>query len=269
MPVPGLVPHLTGNVLTIAYEANADNVDLHADLGEPDYTVNVSVLVADGVTIGAALNPGQFGPGPALFVSGFAAGSTVHIINRGTILGGGGIGGGGDRGRRDTATANTFVGGGGGGGAGSSSQGGPHAVAGGTSATDGAAGTTTTGGAAGDNETSGSGSGGYTLGAAAQTGGTAIQARNVNLVIHNMSGEIISGGAGGEGGYQDGGLPGGEVLSEAGESVPTSVTFITAPISGAAYAVSHVNAFGASGNTLTWIGGDTYPSVAGYVLEVA
>lgn len=267
MPVPGLVPHLTGNVLSIAYTANANNVDLHSDIGEPDYPVTVSVLIADGVTIGAALNPGQSRPAPAFSISGFPAGSTVHIINRGTILGGGGIGGDGDRGRRDTQTGNTFRGGGGGGGAGSSSQGGLHGPADSTSATDGAAGTTTTGGAGGDNDTS-AGEGGYLRGAAAQTGGAAIFCNNAHLVIHNGAGSIIAGGNGGEGGYQDGGLPGGAVPAEDGDDVPTSVTFVT--VSGLEpEAVAHVNSSGASGYTLTWIAGDTYPNLAGYVREIA
>lgn len=268
MPVPGLVPHLTGNVLSIAYMANVDNVDLFADIGSPAYPVHVSVLVADGVTIGAALNPGQARPDPAFHIStAFPAGSTVFLINRGRIAGGGGIGGNGDSGRRDTTSGNTFCGGGGGGGAGSTSQGGVHGPDVSTSATDGAAGTTTAGGAAGVNDTS-SGESPFEQGAAAQTGGIAILCRNVNLVIDNAAGEIVAGANGGEGGYQDGGLPAGEVDPEDGDDLATAVTFST--VSGVEpEAVAHVNAFGASGYTLEWISGNTYPSVIGYVREIA
>ena len=267
MPVPGLVPHLTGNVLSIAYAANADNVDLHADLGEPDYPVIVSVLIADGVLIGAALAPGSGAPSPAFTIEGFAAGSSVHLINRGTIQGGGGIGGDGDRGRRDTTSGNTFVGGGGGGGAGSTSQGGLHGPANTTSADDGAAGTTTAGGLGGANDLS-AGEGAYERGAAAQRGGAAIFARNVDLIIDNTAGEIIAGANGGEGGYQDGGLPGGAVDAEDGDDPPTSVTTVT--VSGLEpAAVFHQNVPDGSGYTLEWLGGDTYPSVAGYVRELA
>ncbi len=266
MPVPGLVPNIQGNTLSITYRASVNDVDLFSDVGSPAYPVHVSVLIEDGVTIGADVNEGSASAVPAFNIVNFPLGSTVFMMNRGKILGAGGIGGNGDRGRRDTTSGNTFVGGGGGGGAGSSSQGGLHGPADTTSADDGAAGTDTGGGLGGANDTS-AGEGGYVRGAAAQYGGAAIFCRNANLVIDNTSGEILAGGDGGEGGYQDGGLPGGAVDAEDGDGIATSVTLSTEGGLEPA-AVYLVNAFGQSGYTLTWIAGDTYPSVAGYVREV-
>lgn len=272
MPVPGLVPNIQGNALSIAYETDVDNVDLFADLGSPAYPVHAFVLVADGVTVGAALNTGAAAPDPALLIEGFAAGSTVYLLNRGTILGGGGIGGQGDRGFRPPPVGvSTFVGGGGGGGAGSSSQGGVAATESSPfdDSTDGAAGTTTTGGAGGDSDFGDAiGVSGFVEGAAPQFGGAAIVCRNANLIIDNTIGEIFAGGNGGDGGWQDGTLPGGANDAEDGEDLPASVTFVDVDGNEPA-AVYHSNVSGASGYTLTFIGGDTYPSIGGYVREVA
>ena len=265
MPVPGLVPSPSTNTLSIVYRANVDNVDLFSDLGSPAYPVDVTVLVADGIEIGAALKPGATEPDPALLIDGFAAGSRVYLINRGTIAGGGGIGGQGDRGRRDNQTASSFVGGGGGGGAGSSSQGGAAATESDPDddSTDGSAGTATTGGAAGANDSgAGIGNSPFVQGTAAQFGGCGVRAIDVDLTIDNAAGEIFAGANGGRGGFQDGALPGGENLPLDGDDLATSVTEVTTT-------GDQPEAVWVSGGTLTWIAGDTYPSVAGYVREVA
>lgn len=269
MPVPGLVPPPSSNTLSIAYMANVNNVDLWADLGSPDYPVDVTVLVADGVTIGAALAPSQSAPNPAFLIrSSFASGTRIYLINRGTIAGGGGIGGQGDRGRRDNTNASSFVGGGGGGGAGSTSQGGAAATESDPDddSTDGAAGTSTTGGAAGAND-SGAGipNGGYTAGNAPQKGGAAIICNSVDLFIDNAAGEIIAGANGGAGGYQSGALPGGAVNPENGHDLLGSVVSVT--VSGDEPAAVYVT--GAASHPLTWVSGDAYPNVDGYVREVA
>lgn len=276
MPVPGLIPEPSRNELTIAYAANADNVNLFTDLGSPAYPVDVTVMILDGVTIGAAVAAGQDAPNPAFRIpSSFAAGSRVYLINRGRIAGGGGIGGEGDRGRRDTGQGTAFVGGGGGGGAGSSSQGGlesPFDFDPDNTATDGSSGTTTLGGAAGaqdPNEAPGVGDGGYSRGASPQRGGSAISCNNVDLWIDNTSGEIWAGGDGGEGGYQDGPLSGGNTVAPtAGSDLATAVTSVTVQGDEPA-AVYFANINGASGYTLTWVAGDTYPDVRGYVREIA
>lgn len=266
MPVPGLVPNIQGNTLSITYRASVNDVDLYADIGSPEYPVHVSVLIEDGVTIGADVGGSALDPNIAFVIRSFPLGSSVFLMNRGRIAGAGGKGGNGDSGRRDTGAGNTFCGGGGGGGAGSSSQGGLHGPDLSTTAEDGLPGTTTAGGAGGDNDTT-SGESPFERGADPQRGGTAIFCQNVSLTIDNTSGEIIAGGAGGAGGYQDGNLPGGEVASENGDALPTAVTFVT--VNGTEpTAVQHVNSFGQTGYTLTWIAGDTYPSVAGYVREV-
>jgi hypothetical protein len=265
MPVPGLIPSPGSNTLSIAYRASVDNVDLFADLGSPPGVVDVTVLVADGIEIGAALKPGATEPDPALLIDGFADGSRVYLINRGTIAGGGGIGGQGDRGKRIDETSSNFVGGGGGGGAGSSSQGGAAATESDPDdgSTNGAAGTATTGGAAGVNDSGVDiGNGPFVRGTAAQLGGCAIRAIDIDLTIDNAAGEIFAGANGGEGGYQDAPLPLGAVDPEDGDDLPSSVTLssTTGP---------EAEAVWISGGELTWIAGDTYPSVAGYVREVA
>lgn len=264
MPVPGLVPNMVANTLSITYRGDADNVDLFADVGSPEYAANVYVLIESGVTIGAALAPGNPAPGPAFLISGFAAGSSVFIENRGTILGGGGIGGGGDRGRREPVPDETgFVGGGGGGGAGSSSQGGAKAFeATPNSATDGSAGTTTTGGAAGANDT-GAPDGGFTQGAAAQRGGDGVYCENVDLIIGNY-GTIAAGANGGEGGYRSSV----NIDPEPGEDLAGDATFVT--VSGTEpSAVFLSNSPTGSGYSLEWTTGDSFPDVIGYVREVA
>lgn len=272
MPVPGLIPEPSRNELTIAYAANADNVNLFTDLGSPAYPVDVTVMILDGVTIGAAVAAGQDAPNPAFRISSsFAAGSRVYLINRGRIAGGGGIGGEGDRGRSDGNSASGFIGGGGGGGAGSSSQGGPEStydIDPGNAATDGSAGTTTTGGAAGNNDINGNTTGGYDRGGDPQFGGTAIACNNVDLWIDNTSGEIFAGANGGDGGRQEGALPGGAQDPVAGDDLAADVTTVAVAGDEPA-AVYFANIGGASGYTLTWVGGDTYPSVGGYVREIA
>lgn len=265
MPVPGLVPPPLTNTLSIGYATSADNVDVFEDLGSPAYPVDVTVLVADGVEIGAALKPGATEPDPAMLIDGFAAGSRVYLINRGTIAGGGGIGGQGDRGRRDDSSASSFVGGGGGGGAGSSSQGGAAATESDPDddSTDGSAGNATTGGAAGANDSgAGIGNSPFALGTAPQFGGCAVRAIGVDLTIDNAAGEIFAGANGGDGGYQDGALPGGAVDPEAGDDLAGSVTTVSTT-------GDQPEAVWVSGGQLVWVAGDTYPSVAGYVREVA
>lgn len=263
MPAPGLIPYPRAGERTIAFNTDTDNVDLWPAVGSPGEAVTVTVYVEAGVTIGSALFPGSGAPAPALWIRNFPAGSSVYLINRGTIAGGGGIGGGGDRGRRlPTPGATGFVGGGGGGGAGSSSQGGAKAVEPTpNSATDGSAGTSTTGGAAGANDT-GAPDGGLVQGAAAQRGGSAIVCDSVDLVIENY-GTIVAGADGGEGGYR----AGVNIDPEDGDDIATSATFVT--VSGVEpSAVFHFNSPDGAGYTLDWITGDTYPDVIGYVREV-
>lgn len=272
MPVPGLVSPPQRNALTIAYTANANNVNLFTDLGSPAYPVDVTVFVASGVVIGAAIAAGQAAPNPAFRItSSFAAGSRVYLINRGRIAGGGGIGGEGDRGRSDGNSASGFIGGGGGGGAGSTSQGGSESVYDidpGNAATNGSAGTSTTGGAAGNNDINGNTTGGYDRGDDPQLGGTAISCNNVDLWIDNAGGEIFAGASGGDGGRQDGALPGGAEDPISGDDLATSVTTVAVAGDEPA-AVYFANVSGASGYELTWVAGDTYPDVRGYVREIA
>ena len=269
MPVPGIIPPPRTRELSVAFAANTDNVDLFDMIGSPGFAVDVYVTVNTDVIIGAALNPGASEPEPAFTIEGFASGSRVYIENNGRIAGGGGIGGDGDRGRRDTLSASPFVGGGGGGGAGSSSQGGLESAVdfdADNSATDGAAGTDELGGAAGtqdENEAPGVSDGGYARGAAAQTGGMAIYCNGVDLHIENALGEIWAGADGGEGGYQNGSLSGGNTVApEAGDNIAGDVTL--ASVEG-----DEAEAVYISGGTLTWVSGDTYPNVAGYVREIA
>lgn len=269
MPVPGLIPPPISRQMTIGFESNVDNVDLFALLGEPDFAVDVFVQVSSGAIVGAALNPGAASPNPAMKISGFATGSRVYIANYGRIAGGGGIGGDGDRGRRDTQTQSAFVGGGGGGGAGSSSQGGLESPAdfdADNTATDGTAGTDTLGGDAGDqdpNEAPGVADGGFALGQPAQLGGHAIVASGVELIIENTTGEIWAGANGGEGGYQNAPLSGGgTVAPEDGDDLASSVTLSSVP-------GFEPSAIYLTGGSLTWVGGDSYPEVAGYVREIA
>lgn len=267
MPVPGLVPNIQGQTLSISYDADVDNVDLFADVGSPSYPVHVFVQVADAATVGAALAPGQGRPNPAMTISGFAAGSTVYILNRGVILGGGGIGGGGDR--HGGAGVGSFRGGGGGGGAGSSSQGGPRYPESDPDAgnTDGAAGTTTTGGAGGVSDYGGDiPNQSFVAGDPPQNGGHAIVCTNVNLIIDNAAGEIFPGGAGGDGGFLDGSLPGGANDGVDGDDLASSLTEVT--VAGDEPSAVYFTGTG-SGYSLTWIGGDTYPAVGGYVREIA
>lgn len=265
MPIPGLIPYSRPNEIALAYDTSVDNVDLFADAGSPDYAVTVYAHVYDGVEIGAALKPGATEPDPALLIEGFADGSRVYLVNRGLIAGGGGIGGNGDR-SRNNGTASSFVGGGGGGGAGSSSQGGAHAVESdpdATAMTDGAAGTDSLGGAGGENDFgAGIGDSPFVLGTAPQFGGAAIRCVGADLWIDNTSGEIFAGADGGDGGFQDGALPGGANDPEDGEDLPSAVT--AASVEG-----DEAEAVYISGGTLTWVANDTYPAVAGYVREIA
>lgn len=264
MPVPGLIPYPRIGERTISFLTDTDNVDLWPAVGSPTEAVTVTVYIENGVTIGSALFPGSSAPSPALWIRNFAAGSRVIVVNRGTIAGGGGIGGGGDRGRRlPNPDATGFIGGGGGGGAGSSSQGGAKAVeATPNSATDGSAGTSTTGGAAGVNDTGGP-DGGLVQGAAAQFGGPGIVCQNADLVIDNL-GTIAAGANGGEGGYR----ADVNIDPEAGDDLALSATFVTL-FGNEPSAVFHSNSPTGSGYTLTWLSGDTYPDVIGYVREIA
>lgn len=266
--MPGLVPMPNDRVYTLDIKSNVNNLFV-GDVTGTDFLDNLAhpidlhVFIHAGVVVGADLKPGATSPDPALFFD-LPAGSRVFIKNLGRILGGGGIGGNGDRGRRDTTSGNTFVGGGGGGGAGSSSQGGLRGPADSSSATDGSAGTTTVGGAAGNNQPTGAGEGGYIRGAAAQRGGDAISfsTNQVSIYIDNEFGEIWAGGDGGEGGYQDGGLPGGEVLAEAGSNLATSATVLEGSATSEPKAVSYK-----TGSTLEWVpaGGASYPNIRGYI----
>lgn len=266
MPVPGLVPNFQGQTLSISYDANVDDVDLFADLGSPAYPVHAFVQVADAVQIGASLGSGS-APGPALLISGFAAGSTVYLYNRGVILGGGGRGGGGDR--HGGSGVGSFRGGGGGGGAGSNSEGGPRYPESDPDAdnTDGDPGTTTTGGAGGVSDFGGDiPNRSFDPGVAPQLGGPAIVCSNVNLVIDN-AGEIFAGANGGDGGYLEApGLPGGANDGEAGDDLASAVTFVT--VTGSEPAAVYFTGTG-SGYSLTFEDGDTYPSIGGYVRELA
>lgn len=251
---------------SVSFDTSTDNVDLFALLGSPAIAVDVYVLVRDSVTIGAALNPGASEPDPAFLIEGFADGSRVYIENRGRIAGGGGIGGGGDRSRRDNQTPSSFVGGGGGGGAGSSSDGGAHAVESdpdATAMTDGDPGTDTDGGAGGDNDFNGGiGNSPYVAGTDPQFGGAAIRCVGADLYIDNGAGEIWAGADGGRGGRQTGSLPGGAQDPEDGDDLAGDMT--NATVEG-----DEAEAVYISGGTLTWVDGDTYPLVIGYVREIA
>lgn len=264
--LPGLSFTGSDRIYTLDIASNVENLFIGDTTGSDfldnlAHPIDLHVQIRSGVVIGAALNPGASTPDPAIFFD-LPDGSRVFIRNFGSIRGGGGIGGNGDNGRRDTKSGNTFCGGGGGGGAGSSSQGGLHGPDGSTSADDGAAGTTTTGGAGGANDLS-SGESDYERGAAAQGGGDAISfaAGAVTIYIDNDLGEIHAGGDGGEGGYQDGGLPGGAVDAEDGADLATSAPVVNGSTADPR-AVTYDN-----GSTLTWYpaGGADYPKVRGVI----
>lgn len=270
--LPGVTFAGSGNVYTLDIDADVDNLTIGNLPGTANYLdavnrpIDLHIQVRAGVTVGAAVNAGAQSPDHAMTID-LPAGSRVFLTNLGTIAGGGGIGGQGDRGRRDNGLASSFVGGGGGGGAGSSSQGGAAATESDPDddSTDGAAGTSTTGGTAGTND-SGAGipNGGFTAGTAPQFGGDAIYfgSNAIEIYIDNSIGDIHAGGAGGDGGYQDGTLPGGAVDPEAGHDLATSVTTLEGASTTEAKGVSYK-----TGSTLTWepAGGALYPRVRGYI----
>lgn len=266
-----------GRYYTIDLRSNASAVRIGNLLGGGATYLNgltqkcdLHIQVHPGVQIsGAAVAEFAGSAGDALYID-MPAGSRIYLTNNGTIWGAGGRGAEGDRGRRDNTSDSPFVGGGGGGGAGPNSEGGlvarddptggsfsPTPTAG-TGATPGS----TTGGAAGvqdPNEVAGASDGGYTRGVNPQYGGTAIYFGNgqVEIFIDNTLGLIYMGAKGGDGGYQNGSLSGGNTVDPTnGENTATSLTVDAGGFDGKA--VSYPSAA-----TLTWRGGYSYPSIRG------
>lgn len=277
--LPGLSHSPQHNVFTHHVKTTVNNLSFGraADGGvstyisEPSKAIDLYIEILAGVTIGAASRPYGSTLLPALFFR-LPTGSRVYIKNNGTIWGGGGRGGQGDRGRNN-GTASPFVGGGGGGGAGTNSVGGSKASAdpdGDAIATDGSGATpgSTTGGAAGTqdpDEAPGVSDGGYVAGSAPQKGGDAIRFSNaggtISIYIDNSSGLIYAGADGGLGGFQFGPLSGGNTTApEAGKNTPTSLTTVSGSSASDACVIAYPSSY-----SLTWIGGNTYPSLRGII----
>lgn len=127
---------VTKATIVVAIVANANNVNLKTLAGSPAGVVDVLCTIAAGVKIGSTSTAT-----PAFLTGGFAAGSTIRIVNYGRIAGHGGDGGNGgnnsgpvapqtgspggnavqlddDVDWDNTATGEVFSGGGGGGGGG-------------------------------------------------------------------------------------------------------------------------------------------------------
>jgi hypothetical protein len=272
--LPGLLHSPMPNVYTIDFDTNVDDVTIGNVLGtatyldEVDGPIDLHIQVRAGVTVGAT-TPTDANPSPALLID-LPAGSRVYIRNYGRIAGAGGRGGEGDRGRRDGDDGSSnFAGGGGGGGAGSDSLGGPKTTYNlhppeDNEATDGVAGTTTLGGNPGVNWINGTDDGDHVRGMPARLGGDALYFSDnaISIFIDNEFGEIFAGAAGGDGGYQNGSLPGGSVVPVKGDDLAGDVTVLEGSLTTEAKAVCYP-----TGATLTWVpsGGASYPSVAGYV----
>ncbi len=92
---PGVIPDIT-------ITGGHMNVDAYAMAGKPAGAVTFTFTIDDGSSIGS-VSPAS----PALDFAGFAAGSTIHIVNRGVVHGRGGRGG---RGAfaGDVASANLY-----------------------------------------------------------------------------------------------------------------------------------------------------------------
>ncbi len=217
--------------LTIA--ADAYNYDIYSQAGFPAGVVDVVVTINSGVVVGS------HSATPAMYQSGsFAVGSTVTIINNGTIVGRGGNGGDGGApfangkvgkdgktalrlGQNTTLTNNgniygggggggggagTASGGGGGGGGGKGQDGGDRGIKGSSGATNGTNGTFTTLGSGGNGEFS-AGDGG--------TGG--------GFNLNGDAGQDAGGHTGGAGGHA------GSDIDLNGFSLVTNNT-VTAPL---------------------------------------
>ncbi len=82
-----------GSVLEIVIDSDAFNVNVLTLAGSPSGPVTVRVTIAAGVVVGS-LDPAA----PALSTGDFASGSSLTIVNHGSIIGAGGAGGGGGNG---------------------------------------------------------------------------------------------------------------------------------------------------------------------------
>lgn len=233
MSVPGLPTGAanSGGILILGQSQN--DVDVFVSLNSPPYVSTFSVIVGAGIAIGStsALTP-------AMDFTGFAAGSTFNLINRGRI---GGAGGNGGRGGDGFGGLPNFAGAGGGGGAGSVPGLGGGATPLGTVGQPGGA---LLGGVHGTSLTASSPP--FLFTEEGQNGGDAILSGTFVLNITNIEGEIWGGGGGGVGGFQPNptlfdGSNGGDIATDcehigllengfAGYAVRgTAVTFISGP----------------------------------------
>lgn len=176
--------------LTLASGYN--NLNLWSYIGAPEHSVSVRLTIASGTTVGSTTASGGTA---SLVIDGFVSGSTVQVVNYGSIIGKGGDGGTGGSGK---VFSNIVQGGGGGGGAGSAVGAGGSVIGSGAEA--GTAGTSTAGGTGGDPAFSGDNL--DTASAVGEGGGNAIYAYS-DCTIHNY-GEIWGGGGGGAGGNPTG-----------------------------------------------------------------
>lgn len=85
--------HLLGKrgtpTIPVTISSNQSNYNLFTAAGSPAYKCNVVLTINTGIVVQGT------GSNPAIATTGFAAGSTIKIINNGTIAGKGGDGGGG------------------------------------------------------------------------------------------------------------------------------------------------------------------------------
>lgn len=232
--------------INITISTNQNKYNLFTAAGSPAGVVIANLTINSGVTVYSDTTATA-----ALTVSGFAAGSTINVINNGTIAGMGGAGGSlttsgvgnpGLNGGHAIATTialnitnnGTIAGGGGGGGSGASYYSGYGDGGGGGQSFSASSGGT--GGASGGNGANGSStSGGNGSNAGGATGGSG--AAN-GVAGGNGGNSNYGGGGGGGGGYGAAGGTGGKA------TIPNQ-------LGGAGGAAG--KAVNTGGNTITWL----------------
>ncbi|OOG37307.1 hypothetical protein B0B52_18370 [Polaromonas sp. A23] len=255
--------------LTIA--ANTSNYNLAQALGNPTQAVTAVVTINTGVTVSATSTA------QAAFSTGaLPAGSTIQIINKGSIIGAGGNGGAGGSARAngnpgsqggtaleltvnvslDNTSGNVYGGGGGGGGgAGSYTYYPQFDTAGGGGAGGGAG---SAGGAGGVGGVAGGGGPQGGPGGNGAAGGTDGGSGNSGFNLNPIYGHSGWGGGGGAGGaYGASGAVGGGAFTYDGSSYSMTATGGTPGAAG--------NAIKLNASTVTWSGGNNSTQVKGPV----
>lgn len=255
-------PTMVRENIVLKITSNTSNYNIFTSAGSPNRAVNVLVIVNPGVVVNSTVSST-----PAMQTgSGWRAGSTLLIINKGTLLPAGGVGGAGaytDDGRADAGIAgasggnalsltlnirldNTsgyiFGSGGGGGGGGATAN--ITGISGG-----------------------GGGGGAGSAGGAGGAGGASDHS-NPYPGVAGTAGSTIGGVGGTENvgltptaGYYDGGDGGGYATAgETGESGYPSGIYSSGGAGGAAGKAIALN-----GKTVTWLGGNNPTQVKGAV----